>query len=45
MGVIYKVTNLINKKVYIGQTIDLEQRKRNHKYILSCIDYLWLDGE
>lgn len=31
MGVIYKVTNLINKKVYIGQTIDLEQRKRNHK--------------
>ena len=31
MGVIYKVTNLINKKIYIGQTIDIVQRKRNHK--------------
>ena len=29
--IIYKVTNLINNKVYIGQTIKtLEQRKNNH---------------
>lgn len=30
MGVIYKVTNLINGKVYIGQTIDFQRRKRKH---------------
>jgi group I intron endonuclease len=32
MGIIYKVTNKINGKVYIGQTIQsLEQRKSEHK--------------
>lgn len=31
MSVIYKVTNNINGKVYIGQTKDLATRKRNHK--------------
>lgn len=31
MGIIYKVTNEINDKVYIGQTIrDLEKRKKSH---------------
>lgn len=31
VGVIYKVTNISNEKVYIGQTTkDLEERKRNH---------------
>ena len=29
-GVIYKVTNLINYKVYIGQTIDFKRRKIEH---------------
>ena len=33
MNLIYKVTNLINGKVYIGQTTtSLEQRKREHEY-------------
>jgi len=31
MYVIYKVVNKTNNKIYIGQTKDLEQRKRNHK--------------
>jgi len=31
MGIIYKVTNIINNKSYIGQTINkLERRKYNH---------------
>lgn len=30
MGVIYKVTNLINGKVYIGQTINFPKRKIKH---------------
>lgn len=31
LGVIYKATNLINNKCYIGQTTKaLEERKRNH---------------
>lgn len=31
MGIIYKVTNMINKKVYIGKTIfTLEKRKNDH---------------
>ena len=28
---IYKFTNKINGKIYIGQTNDIEQRKRGHK--------------
>lgn len=31
-GIIYKITNIKNKKVYIGQTIDFKSRIRNHKY-------------
>ena len=34
-GVIYKYTNKINGKVYIGQTIDEVKRKSRHK---SCVD-------
>ena len=30
MGVIYKVTNLKNGKIYIGQTNDFQRRKREH---------------
>ena len=29
--VIYKITNLINHKIYIGQTIEYEERIRHHK--------------
>jgi len=29
-GVIYKITNLINNKIYIGQTIDFERRIKQH---------------
>lgn len=30
-GIIYKVTNLINGKMYIGQTVSgLDERKRKH---------------
>ena len=29
---IYKYENLINGKIYIGQSIDISQRKREHKY-------------
>lgn len=32
---IYKVTNLINNKVYIGQSIDIERRKYSHIYSSS----------
>lgn len=28
---IYKITNLVNNKVYIGQTNDFDRRKREHK--------------
>jgi len=28
---IYKITNKINGKVYIGQSIDIERRFRDHK--------------
>ena len=31
MGIIYCYTNLINNKKYIGQTINPEQRKKQHK--------------
>lgn len=30
MGVIYKITNLINGEAYIGQTINFERRKKEH---------------
>lgn len=30
-GVIYKITNLLNGKCYVGQTIDLKERLRKHK--------------
>jgi group I intron endonuclease len=34
---IYKITNLINGKVYIGQSIDiLNKRWPYHKYLLNC---------
>lgn len=29
---IYKITNLINNKIYIGQSIDIEKRYKNHIY-------------
>lgn len=36
MNLIYKVTNLINGKIYIGQTTtSLEQRKKEHEYRAS----------
>lgn len=30
MKIIYKITNIINQKLYIGQTKDFERRKREH---------------
>jgi group I intron endonuclease len=32
MWVIYKATNQVNNKVYIGQARDLDARKKSHKY-------------
>ena len=29
---IYKITNLINRKCYIGQSQNIEQRFKEHKY-------------
>lgn len=29
---IYKITNLINGKIYIGQSVDIEKRFSDHKY-------------
>ena len=34
MGCIYEFKNKINNKIYVGQTIDLKQRLRSHKYNL-----------
>ena len=31
-GVIYKVTNTVNGKIYIGQSINFKKRKRKHIY-------------
>jgi hypothetical protein len=36
---IYKITNLVNGKVYIGQSINIEKRWKTHKK-----DALWKDG-
>lgn len=49
MGYIYKITNIINKQCYIGQTImSLEERWRHHKnpksncrYLKKCTSKLW----
>src|SRR5574337_774524 len=30
-GIIYKATNIKNNKSYVGQTIDFDNRKLNHK--------------
>lgn len=41
MGYIYKITNILTKKCYIGQTInDLENRWRDHKKSSSNCIYL-----
>ena len=41
VGLIYKVTNIINNKIYIGQTIQsLKERKRQHyKFAKSKKNY------
>lgn len=31
--VIYKATNLVNQKIYIGQTSNFEKRKKRHQYV------------
>ena len=36
MYYIYKIENIINHKVYIGQTTNLKQRKHNHFKMLSA---------
>ena len=33
---IYQIKNLINNKVYIGQSIDIERRWEQHKYVNNC---------
>jgi group I intron endonuclease len=40
MGYIYKIINMITKTMYIGQTINLEERWRGHKKINSNCRYL-----
>lgn len=35
---IYKITNLINNKSYIGQSINIEKRWYEHKYKSQCED-------
>lgn len=35
MGVVYKITCVINKKVYIGQTMNYESRKYSNLFILN----------
>ena len=32
---IYKITNLINNKVYIGQSVNIKKRIADHKRVLS----------
>ena len=37
LGKIYKITNLVNSKIYIGQTIrSLKERFRQHIYKQGC---------
>ena len=38
-GYIYKITNLTNNKVYIGQTIDFNKRKQEHINALKAKRY------
>lgn len=33
---IYKITNIINNKVYIGQSINIEKRVKEHFYKVQC---------
>ncbi len=37
MGIpgIYKITNIVNGKVYIGQSLDVKDRIRHHRYLLN----------
>ena len=32
---IYKITNLINQKIYIGQSINIEQRWKEHRKTMN----------
>lgn len=36
---IYKITNLVNGKIYIGQTINFRKRKASHRKILNNTEY------
>jgi predicted GIY-YIG superfamily endonuclease len=33
-GIIYKITNLKNNKIYIGKTINLEERIKKYKRVV-----------
>ena len=35
---IYKITNLLNNKVYIGQSINIEERWKKHKWHSLSVD-------
>lgn len=35
---IYKITNLINNKVYIGQSVDIEERWKHHRSNINTTD-------
>lgn len=37
-GIIYKITNELNGKIYVGQTINFEQRMGQHRRGKQCID-------
>lgn len=36
---VYKITNIINNKVYIGQSVNIEKRWREHKYAFNRGDH------
>lgn len=38
---IYKITNILNNKCYIGQSTDIEQRWRQHKISLQTSNKSW----